>query len=457
MRSSLRSHRSSSWLLATALATSAACTSETSSESTPAEPAPSPPTACPAPRALPTTHGGPVKASEVWTAEASPHHVTDDIAVEAGAVLSIEPCAVVQFASGKSLRVRAGATLSALGRSDAPIALRGADASGWGQLFVQAPGEVRLAHVTLEGGGRGEGGETATILAYGDGSVPARGTLFVDHVSVKGSAGAGVRLDRASAFAKDSRALTVTGSGAQDAANPWGLEVTELGVDGIPDGTFTGNARDEILIDPFAVEGRGGFLVDATMHARGVPYHFGRVEGHDDLAVGYGPSKATLTIEAGVEIRFEKMNGVRVESSDEGRSAIVARGTAERPIVFTSAAASPAPGDWRGFYFNGPMSADNELKHVRIAYTGADCGCRLVNCSGQESYEGAIILASEPRGMFLLDSSIEHGAGHGVVQGYDGIAWDFAATNTFADLAGCSVTRPRNADTSCPEAEAECR
>ena len=89
---------------------------------------------------------------------------------------------------------------------------------------------------------------------------------------------------------------------------------------------------------------------------------------------------ATLTIEPGVEVFFEPdrddnnvddfpfLSGIWV---GEGR--LIAEGTIEDSIYFSSNGINPQPGDWRGIYImNQPDSSINSLKYVSIqdAWTG---------------------------------------------------------------------------------------
>lgn len=59
---------------------------------------------------------------------------------------------------------------------------------------------------------------------------------------------------------------------------------------------------------------------------------------------------ATLAVEAGVEVRFEAGTKLWIGSAGLGGGALIADGLAS-PILFTSNAAGPSPGDWKGIEF----------------------------------------------------------------------------------------------------------
>lgn len=295
----------------------------------------------------------------------------------------------------------------------------------------------------------------------GDGQLPSDPILKVVHLTVENSLGLGVELSRAAKFVEGSSDLTIRNSGSE--AHPFPISVGELAIGSLPTGSYTQNRVSEILIDPEVVSGAGGLLESTTMRDLGVPYRMGIDASHDDLQIGArsGDPTAVLTIEPGVTIKFLKDTGITLDSPDgtntTSTGVVRALGSAAKPIVFTSAAAVPAPGDWRGFDFKGIASADNRLEHVHIAYTGADCSCSVVTCSADVAeFEGALIFYKRPPAAFLVNSRITDGSGHGVVQGWDGPALDWASSNTFQGLAGCRETLPRAADTSCPDPEPVC-
>jgi hypothetical protein len=418
-----------------------------------------PPPACPEPTEGPTTHAGDIEADEVWTAAGSPHLVTGDVSVRAGARLTIEPCAEVLFDAGAHLLIAFPGTptagsLVAEGNAERPIRFAGHDGARWASLQVHAPGTARLAYVTLEGGGGGDFEEGATLSAYGDGEDGADPLVFVDHVAIAGSLGTGAWLQRGAAFAPGSADLTIRDSGSEDA--PWPIEIEEHAIDTLPTGSYTGNRRDEILLDPAGGQVAGeGLLDDATLHDRGVPYHVGR-DGGERLAIGGRTDGrlVTLTIEAGVVMRFAPGSGLNVQThtnNEPATAALRVLGTAEKPVVFTSASDTPAAGDWRGLWFGGVPDASDRIDHARIEYAGGECGCILSTCSAITAHEGAVILTAQPAGPFITHTEIRDIAGHGVTEGFDGSLVDFRPTNTFAGVAGCAQTRPRNPDTTCPD------
>jgi hypothetical protein len=296
----------------------------------------------------------------------------------------------------------------------------------------------------------------------GDGNMPADPVLYVDHVTVKGSRGVGVAVRSLGTFVPGSHDLVVTGSGGDKWPYPISLE--EHSMDSLPTGSYTGNKRDEIYL---RLVGAGdGLKVDATLHDRGVPY---RLEGGFNVAANEDGKLSTLTIEPGVTMKFPKGKSFKVEhwtGNDPATGVLRALGTAERPILLTSAEDSPAPGDWLGLWFGLVPSAQNKLDHVIIEYAGADCGCSLATCSAITDFEAAVLLTNRPEGgtAFITNSTIRHIAGHGVVEGWAfpngdsrNAPIDFAPTNTF-DVTGCLVTLPGNTTAGgCPSPKPACR
>jgi hypothetical protein len=412
--------------------------------------------ACEAPTSGPTVHDEDVTGHEVWTAAGSPHIIDWTVDVVEGGTLEIEPCAVVQVRKGHGLNVAypgtpTTGTLIAEGTAKRPIRFEGLDGERWGHIFVHAPGTARLAHVTIDGGG-GVDLSGASLIARGDGTFPSKRDLFVDNVTISNSLGAGAVVERLAGFAEGSKDLTIMGSGSDE--HPYPLEVSEHAIGTIPTGNYTGNRVDEILINPLE-----RLQEDATMRKLGVPYRIGDSPvDHFTIGAGdQGETLTTLTIEPGVTVKMHPSTAFKVEhftGEFPASGALVAVGTEAEPIVFTSSAPTPAPGDWVGLTFGGIVRPETRLEHVRIEYTGADCGCVLLTCSDIDQFEGAVIMSQPPPSPFISNSVIANGSGHGFVLGYDGSNVDFRSNNEFESLAGCPATLPR--DGACPNPRPSC-
>ena len=101
----------------------------------------------------------------------------------------------------------------------------------------------------------------------------------------------------------------------------------------------------------------GSVLSNTTWTLSGSPYIV-----TDSITVVSG---VTLTIEPGVIVKFDSDFSLIINGT------LNAQGTSASPITFTSNAASPAPGDWKGIYFNNYVDdATTFLEHCVVEYGG---------------------------------------------------------------------------------------
>ena len=83
---------------------------------------------------------------------------------------------------------------------------------------------------------------------------------------------------------------------------------------------------------------------------------------------------AVLTIQPGVTLNF--LNNVTINVGENSAAQLVAVGTVQDPIVFTSAASTPAAGDWGGIDFWDYTMAGCQIAYAKLDYCGSnDDGC----------------------------------------------------------------------------------
>lgn len=407
---------------------------------------------CTTPTGPGTKHSGSLASdNETWTANDSPHIIDFTLTIDANKTLTLEPCAVVRITKNQGVYVRG--KLIAEGAADRTITIEGAEAEPW--TVIEASGgatsEIRLAYTSITGGGFANGSAPDTfgmLDIRGNQEDPTQGRLHVDHVTLKGSASLGLLLREGGGLSSTSKELTITGSGSYPIAT-WARAAGS-----IPTGTFTGNKTDEILIEGAGV--RDAIREDMTLANRGVPY---RVKGTSmNVGAPTGMSKTTLTIEAGVTLRFSKGSRLLMDAStstDPANGILKAIGTPLKPIVFTSAEVAPAAGDWVGLLFEALPDANNKIDFARVSYAGGDSGISSFDCPspanpGFTNHGAIIIYGGRPSSAFVTNTTIESSAGDGIIRGWTGDETDFLPSNTFTGVARCNQTFPKPTVGQCP-------
>lgn len=117
------------------------------------------------------------------------------------------------------------------------------------------------------------------------------------------------------------------------------------------------------------------------------------ISGHVYLKGG------TITIEPGTVLKFEQ--GAALVIGDEQNTTFIAQGTAEKPITFTSANETPAPGDWEYVEFNDGITSNTVLEYCNFEYGGGDsyynyavgindCFLKIDNCTFKNIQSSAL-------------------------------------------------------------------
>jgi hypothetical protein len=128
-------------------------------------------------------------------------------------------------------------------------------------------------------------------------------------------------------------------------------------------------------------------------------------------------------------------------------------GTAADPIVFTSAAETPAAGDWLGVYFASTPHPTSRLDHVRVEYAGGTSSFGTESCyyDPMLQNDAAIrITTGDPPSQLVTHSTIADSASHGIDRGWRGGPVDFLATNELLRVARCRQTFPTPVGSPCP-------
>lgn len=397
-------------------------------------------------------HGGGSSSDpdQVWTADQSPHLLPFDTTIYK--TVTIEPCAEVLIGEGKTVTVRG--KLIAEGTASKPIHIGASEAGKpFASIHTLGAATIRLAHTTINGGGAPLNTFpylAGTLNLQGDTLQPTQEALFVDHVTIEGSASNGLVLHDNAGFAAGSNALVVKGS----AAHP--LSIFARSVGGIPAGDYTGNTNDTILLP--TTSGNEAITETTTLHERGVPYLVGHATSDGDLRVEPGANQppVTLTIEPGVIMKFKRDGIFRVAvfaSTTPARASLVAVGTAEKKIIFTSGEATPAAGDWHGLRFGDVPTATNHVEHVRVEYAGGATVSGSDSCPDNNELmnDAAIRISGEPPSQFITQTTILASATNGIDRGYRSLVQlDFLPTNTFTDVALCNQTLPKDPNGACP-------
>lgn len=354
----------------------------------------------------------------------SPYIAASNLRVPPGQTLVIEPGVIVKM--GADLRFLVEGTLTAVAPPAQPVIITsyrddsaGGDTNGdgnatlparrdWGEIYFNAGSSASVMDgVTVRYGGSAATGSQANI--YVTGSAPtitrcdiSQGGYYGLHAQEPGlpftiagnhfhhNGQTGLRVGAL---------VSVTGNQFDNQ----GYSLWFGGPKGVA--TFSGNTftqtqgiyLESVLVSPrdgggntfapgmaiFVPSGSGSIgqngqvlTVDATWDINGIPY----VIGNGAFAVAGG---VTLTIGPGVVVKFSNNMPSTNSSLFEIDGTLLAQGTANAPITFTSfrddtvggdsnqdgAATQPAPGDWPGIYLNTTSGA-SRLDYVSVRYGG---------------------------------------------------------------------------------------
>jgi len=275
--------------------------------------------------------------------------------IKKGAVLTVVPGTTVFFTAGGFIDAGENepGTLVAVGTADKPIRFTSFAASpqagDWQCLFLGKNGvDSDLQFVNVEYGGalckvNGSPDNLSSIIVVG-------GIRGIKNASVSDSLSHGIKItDKAGIRAFENVKFSRNGKNGEPSIWVGANEVIRLGA-----GLTFDDADEYIKIDDtFPAKESGTWLRQA------VPLRLAKLAIHDS---------AEITIAAGNKIQVA---GGTIEVFQAN---LVTAGTADAPVVFTSANASPQKGDWGCIYFANGKGIPS-LKHTIIEYAGNGNGC----------------------------------------------------------------------------------
>lgn len=139
--------------------------------------------------------------------------------------------------------------------------------------------------------------------------------------------------------------------------------------------------------------------------------------------IGAPGNGVKLTIEPGVKMQFMTDTQLDIAYWGEHTASVVANGTVENPIEFTSNSPFPNKGDWDGiYYYDGAYNCS--ISNSIISYAG-----------GNETPWGAITLKHANTPLSLSHTHIAHISAHGISVDDDSSV-DYSNNVTFEDLDG---------------------
>lgn len=404
-------------------------------------------TACDLPTGAGTPHSGTVTANETWTAATSPHVI--DFELRANATITIEPCATVQLGEGARLIVGTSTTAGKIVASRASFTAKDVN-KPWGALSVDTKGSLDFTDVVISHGANPASAQNGggAVLVYGEASNIAtltRALRFIN-VTVSNAKGHAVNLQRMSGFTADSSNLRITDSGETAAPYPILVEAGAVGT--LPNVTLTNTRSTDVLVEP-----RGSMPSDTFKNIGAVAY---RVNGPLRVHPSADGAASTLTIEAGVTVKFDEVSGsgIILGTSSLRQGLLVVNGTSGSQVTFTSGKAAPAPADWQNIHFNYSPNTGNKIDFAVVEFAGAPSGLQGYGCGPIENDASIIITSDRPTSAFITNTTIRNAGGDtGILLGWvsDDSGPDFKATNTFTSAPSCQVSRWRSVTApACP-------
>jgi len=347
-----------------------------------------------------------ITSDTTWQRASSPYILDGSRTVAENTTLTIEPGVTVKMRAQADDKGVFGVTgrLNAVGTATDPIIFTSeadSEVGEWsGILFMQQGTERasgQLEHVIVRNGGR----SMANIKLYMGADV----VILDSEISHSKSNGIEVQLNssldiRDTVISHNEIGLSVSQSELIYQRNivqnnrSYPLELDADDVSAIEDSTFENNLISRIHIQRTS----GSLNVDTTWstHTGLTDYEFA-----SSLTI---EKDVTMTVTPGVEILMNSSSlaGIYVEGT------LVAKGTEDAPIIFTSSSDTGA-GEWEGIAFRGGTARQGSgiFDHVKIRNGGSSWANVRLSEGADVQINNSVIMDSAKNGLEVNDSTLK--------------------------------------------------
>lgn len=308
--------------------------------------------------------GGYIETNQTWYAADNPHRVLGNIYVrgELAPVLTIEPGCSIEFEQGTVLVIGAVSTLlpgtliADGGISATPTifftAPTGSPAGHWeGIRFVNSAGTSSiLRNCAIRYAGAG---------FYNTAVYCSIGYPIIDGCEISYSSGSGLSYwDSTGSLSTPTITNTTMSNNLSYPLKLYGQYLASIGTGN----EYLNNASNQIYVFGDLIE------TDVTLVRQSVPFRIGNY-----LAVR-GGAGATLTLPEGTTFLFETDGYLRIGDINPllPGALYIQDQLSDQPVVLSSAASSPQPGDWQGLIFErSTVVANCRINNLTVRYGGS--------------------------------------------------------------------------------------
>ena len=335
-------------------------------------------------------HSGDIDEDETWIE--GTHLVTADVYVN-GAILTIEPGALIMFSAGRGLYIgygsgTSGATLLANGTAAKPITFTSA-------ATTKSPGD--WDYIGFYEGASSVSSMQHCVVEYGGGYSENYGEIYID--------GSSVSIDNSTIRYSEAMGIALTNDGWFE--------------------SFTGNTLTDHDLYPIGIYGNYAHTIgtgNTITTEKGILVKADDIEQENvtwleqtcayviggDLYVG-SATGAQLTLNPGVELRMGNGTGIYIGYGSNEFGTLVAEGTESDHIRFTTSAPdiSKSPGDWDYIGFYEGAGSNSSMTYCDFSYGGGYSeNYGMINVDGSSiSITNSTLTFSESQGIALRNDA----------------------------------------------------